>query len=122
MHLLILLHHRFKLWQVPAWFVEKLRQDFPQCTITHRDTYDDAEKYLRDAEVIFTLSLRPDQFKAAKKLKWIHCPAAAVHLLIFPELLNSEVLLTNSTQVHGATVAEQVIAMVLALSKNLHIS
>ena len=121
MNILLLLHHRFKLWQLPEWFVEKLRKDFPDSTIAYRDNYDDVEQVLRDAEIVLTLNLRPDQFKAAKKLKWIHCPAAAVHQLIFPELVNNDVVLTNGARVHGAAVAEHVIALVLALSKNLHL-
>jgi phosphoglycerate dehydrogenase-like enzyme len=120
MNLLVLLHHRFELWQVPAWFVNQLRQEFPTVTLAHRTNYDDVEQYLRDAEVVFTLSLRPDQFKAAHKLKWIHCPAAAVHQFIYPELVNSDVVLTNGRDVHGPVVAEHVMALIFALAKKLH--
>ena len=121
MKILLLLHHRFELWTLPLWFVEKLQQDFPDQKVVYRDNYDDVEQYLRDAEVALTLSLRPDQFKAATKLKWIHCPAAAVHQFGFPEFVNSDVILTNGSTVHAAAVAEHVVALILALSKNLHI-
>lgn len=121
MKLLIVLHHRFELWQVPAWFVANLRRDFPQAEIVYRDNYDTVESDIRDAEVVFTLSLRPDQFTAAKKLKWIHCPAAAVHQFSFPELISSEVILTNGRDVHGPSVAEHVMALVFAMAKNLHL-
>jgi hypothetical protein len=79
MKILLAVHHRLEMWTIPGWFVEKLRVDFPQHEFTHRDTYDNLENYIPDVEVLFTLSLRPDQFKVAKKLKWVHCPAAAVH-------------------------------------------
>jgi phosphoglycerate dehydrogenase-like enzyme len=121
MKILLLLHHRFELWTLPLWFVEKLHQDFPDHEVVYRDNYDGVEEYLRDAEVALTLSLRPDQFKAATKLKWIHCPAAAVHQFGFPEFVNSDVILTNGSTVHAAAVAEHVVALILALSKNLHI-
>ncbi|HEY1263573.1 MAG TPA: D-2-hydroxyacid dehydrogenase [Terriglobales bacterium] len=119
MNLLILLYHRFELWQVPAWFSAKLREEFRNLEVAHRDTYDGVEPYLHDAEVIFTLNLRPDQFKLAAKLKWIHCPAAAVHQFMYPELTNSDVILTNGRDVHGPVVAEHVIALIFALAKNL---
>jgi phosphoglycerate dehydrogenase-like enzyme len=122
MKLLILLYHRFELWQVPAWFVEKLHQEFPALEVSRRNTYDDVAQFLQGAEIVFTLSLRPDQFKAAPRLKWIHCPAAAVHQLIYPELVNSDVVLTNGSQIHGPVVAEHVIALILALSKDLHLA
>jgi phosphoglycerate dehydrogenase-like enzyme len=122
MKLLLALHHKLEMWTIPAWFVEKLRAEFPQFDITHRDTYDKIEDYLGDVEVLFTLSLRPDQFSVAKKLKWLHCPAAAVHQFSFPEFVNSDVILTNGRDVHGPVVAEHVMALIFAMAKNLHLS
>jgi len=119
MKLLILLHHRLDLWIVPAWFSERLRLEFLQLEVVHLSSYDGAEAELRDAEVAFTLSLRPEQFAVANKLRWIHSPAAAVHQLMFPELVNSEVIVTNGREVHGPVVAEHVIALVFALAKAL---
>jgi len=121
MKILLALHHRLEMWTIPTWFVEKLRAYFPQFEITHRDTYDKLEDYVTDAEVLFTLSLRPDQFQVAKKLKWVHCPAAAVHQFSFPEFVNSDVILTNGRDVHGPVVAEHVMALVYALAKNFHL-
>ena len=121
MKILLALHHRLEMWTIPGWFVEKLRADFPQFEFTHRDTYDHLEAYVPDVEVLFTLSLRPDQFKAAKKLEWVHCPAAAVHQFSFPEFVNSDVILTNGRDVHGPVVAEHVMALVYALAKNFHL-
>ena len=122
MKLLLALHHKLEMWTIPAWFVEKLRGEFPQFDITHRDTYDKIEDYIGDVEVLFTLSLRPDQFKVAKKLMWLHCPAAAVHQFSFPEFVNSDVILTNGRDVHGPVVAEHVMALIFAMAKNLHLS
>ena len=53
---------------------------------------------LREAEIIITWSLRPEQFTLAKNLRWIHSPAAAVHQLMFPELVWSDVVLTNARE------------------------
>src|SRR5207253_10853565 len=99
--LLILLHHRFEMWKAPEWFSERLHKDFPQLEVVHLSSYDDLEDDLRDAEIVIAWSLRPEQFKIASKLRWIHSPAAAVHQLIFPELVNSDVILTNSSQEIG---------------------
>jgi len=107
------------MWKAPAWFSERLRKEFPQLEVVHLSSYDDLESDLRDAEIVIAWSLRPEQFKIANKLRWIHSPAAAVHQLIFPELVNSDVILTNSSQVHGPVVAEHVIALLFALAKRL---
>ena len=62
MKLLIVLHHRLELWNVPSWFVEALRRDFPAVEIVHQSDYHQAEKYLPDIEVAITWSLYPVQF------------------------------------------------------------
>ena len=111
MKLLIVVHHQFDLWNVPAWFTERLSQEFPHLRITQRASYDGIEEDLRDAEIMFTISLRPEQFAATRSLRWIHAPTAAVHQLLFPELVNSDVVVTNSREVHGPVVAEHVLAL-----------
>jgi hypothetical protein len=89
MKLLIVVQHRLDLWNVPEWFGQRLSQEFPKLQITQRNSYEGVEEYLRDAEVLFTLSLRPEQFAAAAQLRWIQAPSAAVHQLLFPELVKS---------------------------------
>ena len=119
MKLLIVMHHPFDLWNVPGWFGQRLSQAFPHLKITQRDRYEGIEEHLREAEVIFTISLRPEQFAAAPKLRWIHAATAAVHQLLFAELVNSCVVVTNSREVHGPVVAEHVMALIFALAKKI---
>ena len=119
MKVLLVVHHRFDLWRLPAWFAERLRQEFPSVQIAHHDSYDGIEQDLEDADVVFTISLRPEQFAVAKNLRWIHAPSAAVHQFLFPQLVNSPVVLTNSREVHGPVVAEHVIALIFALAKKI---
>jgi phosphoglycerate dehydrogenase-like enzyme len=63
--------------------------------------------------------LRPEQVKAAKKLGWIHSPVAAVHLLMIPEIIQSDIVVTNAREINGPVVAEHVIAQIFALAKCL---
>ncbi|PYX47070.1 MAG: hypothetical protein DMG79_14825 [Acidobacteria bacterium] len=119
MKLLIVVHHRLDLWNVPSWFGERLAREFPQLQITLRDSYDGVEDHLRNAEIIYTISLRPEQFAAARNLRWIQAPTAAVHQFLFPELVKSDVVLTNSREVHGPVVAEHVMALIFALAKKI---
>jgi phosphoglycerate dehydrogenase-like enzyme len=119
MKLLIVVYHHFDLWNAPAWFAERLRIDFPRIEIVHLASYEGVEEQLRDSEIVFTISLRPEQFALAKRLRWIHAPAAAVHQLLIPEVVNSDVVVTNAREVHGPVVAEHVIALVFALAKKI---
>jgi phosphoglycerate dehydrogenase-like enzyme len=119
MKLVVALLHRFELWQAPEWFVQRLRADFPQIKIVSVPDYDTLTAEIRDAEIMLGWSLRADQFQQAKKLRWIHSTAAAVHQLMSPELAASEVVVTNARSVHGPVVAEHVLAVMLALAKHL---
>lgn len=119
MKLLILPYHRGSFWNAPPGFSERLRKEFPQLEVVHLNDDDHIERQISDAEIVVTWTLRPNQFNAAKKLRWIHSPAAAVHQLLFPELIKSDVILTNGSEVHGAMVAELVIALIFALAKKL---
>jgi phosphoglycerate dehydrogenase-like enzyme len=96
-----------------------LRQDFPALEFLDLGGYEGLDQEIADAEVLFGWSLRPQQLKAARKLRWVHSPAAAVHQLIFPEMVASDVVLTNAREVHGPVVAEHAIALLLALAKRL---
>lgn len=120
MKLLIVVYHRFDLWNAPDWFADRLCHDFSQIEIVHLRNYDGVEDELRDSEIVFTISLRPEQFAVAQKLRWIHAPAAAVDQLLIPALVKSDVVVTNAREVHGPVVAEHVIALIFALAKKIH--
>ena len=117
--LLIFVHHPFDLWNAPSWFAERLQAEFPQLKVVHLPDYKRVDAEISDAEIGIAWSIRPEQIKAAKKLRWIHSPAAAVHQLIFPELVESDLVLTNARDVHGPVVAEHVIAQIFALAKKI---
>ena len=117
--LLILTYHRLELWIAPPWFAERLRREFPDLEVDQLNSYENLEQRIADVEILFATSIRPEQFLAAKPLRWIHSQAAAVHQFMFPELVNSDVILTNARDVHAPVVAEQVIAMMFALAKQI---
>lgn len=119
MKVLIALRHPFELWNSPPWLVERLRTEFPALDITDLGGYERLGEEIIDAEVFVGWSLRPEQLAAARRLRWIHSTAAAVHQLLFPEMVASDVVLTNARDVHGPVVAEHAIALLLALAKRL---
>ena len=119
MKLLIVIHHPFALWSAPGWLGERIHREFPQIEVEQRNTYKDIAEHIRDAEIFFGWSLRVEQVRAAKKLRWIHSTAAAVHQLMSPELRSSDIIVTNARSVHGPVVAEHAIALMFALAKRL---
>ncbi|MGH9554314.1 MAG: D-2-hydroxyacid dehydrogenase [Terriglobales bacterium] len=119
MKILIALRHPFELWNSPPWLAERLRAEVPGLDVTDLGGYQGLGEAIAGAEVFLGWSLRPEQLAAARRLRWIHSPAAAVHQLMFPELVEGDVVVTNARDVHGPVVAEHAIALLLALAKRL---
>jgi D-2-hydroxyacid dehydrogenase (NADP+) len=119
MKVLIAVHHPFDQWNAPTWLPERLEAEFRQVNVVLLPDYKRVDEEIVDADIVVAWSLRPEQISNAKKLKWIHSPAAAVNQLLFRELVNSEIVLTNAREVHGPVVAEHVIALIFALAKKI---
>ncbi|HEY9289898.1 MAG TPA: D-2-hydroxyacid dehydrogenase [Microlunatus sp.] len=56
----------------------------------------------------------------ADSLRWIHVAATGVDAVLFEDLINSDVVLTNARGVFDQPIAEYVLAMILARAKQLH--
>jgi phosphoglycerate dehydrogenase-like enzyme len=117
--LLIALYHRFQPWIAPQWFSQRLRADFPQLEVVQLPNYDRVSEEIVDADLAIAWSLRGEQVAAAKKLRWIHSTAAAVHSLMTRELQASNITVTNARAVHGPVVAEHAMSLVFAMAKRL---
>ena len=117
--LLIATQHSLQLYVAPEWFAERLRIDFPEFTVVRLTNYTRITDEIVDAEIVFSQVVNREHFLAAKKLRWIHSPSAAVHQFLYPELLQSDVVLTNGREVHAPVVAEQVMAMIFALARRI---
>jgi phosphoglycerate dehydrogenase-like enzyme len=115
----ILLHDEFEMWRPPAWFVEKLRAEFPDTEVLYSAQKRDDAQALNGADVLIGWSLSPEQLRAATSLRWVYSITAAVDQFLYPELISSDIALTNAGSVHGPVVAEHAIAMLLALAKRL---
>lgn len=63
-------------------------------------------------------AVRP-AWPSADALRWVHTASAGVDRVTFPELLGSDVVLTNSRGVFDVPMAEYVLGSVLAFAKDL---
>jgi phosphoglycerate dehydrogenase-like enzyme len=86
--------------------------------VVHLPNYDRLPAELGDTDIFVGYSLRAEQLKDAKKLKWIHSTAAGVKQLMYPELRESEILVTNPIGVFSVPMAEHTIGLLLALARN----
>jgi phosphoglycerate dehydrogenase-like enzyme len=70
---------------------------------------------IADAEAYAGFGISRELFAAAPGLRWIHSAAAGVGGLLFPELLASRVIVTNSAGVHAEPIAEHALGGILRL-------
>jgi phosphoglycerate dehydrogenase-like enzyme len=73
---------------------------------------------LADAHVIFGSFTRAD-LSAAKQLRWIQWGAAGVEGILWPELVESPVVLTNMQRIYAPVISETAIALMLALARGI---
>lgn len=119
MTILVAINSAFRMWCIPAGHVEALRATFPADTILHATDDAQARALIPEADIAFAASITPDQLRAARRLQWVHCPAAGVGHLLYPEMVASAVTLTNGRGTSADTIAEHVLAVVLALFRRL---
>ena len=78
---------------------------------------------LRGADVLFVWDFFStavvQAWASADRLRWIHIASAGVDRLLFPELVDSDVVVTNSRGIFDRPIAEYVLGLVLAVAKDL---
>ncbi len=119
MKILISIHSTFAMWNIPQAYVERLRGDFPQHAFLHATGDPEALAVMPEAEAAFMGTIQREQFLAARTLRWVHSPAAGVGGMLFPELVASPVIITNSRGMSADTIAEHVLAVTLAIFRRL---
>jgi phosphoglycerate dehydrogenase-like enzyme len=73
---------------------------------------------LESTEVILG-GISREEFRMARNLRWIQATGAGVDGLLFPELVESDVILTNASGVHPIPIAEHTFALILAITRGL---
>lgn len=74
---------------------------------------------IRDAEVYCGFGIPREAFVAGRALRWVHSGAAGVGSTLFPEMRESDVVLTNSAGLHAEPLAEHAVALMLHFSRGL---
>ena len=115
--LLLCVWHRFTLWRPPADVAVHVRQRYPEMRVVHLPTYDLMDAELPDTDIFVGWSLKPEQFRHARKLKWLHATAAGVDQLMRDDIRRSPVVITNSSSVLTLPMAEHTLALMLALAR-----
>lgn len=110
------------VWSLPATQVDRLRRDFPAVRFVSPPARDDVPGLLADADVVLGWAVTRETFPLARRLRWVHLTAAGVGTALFPELIESDVVLTNARGLHAAAMAEHAIGLMLTFARKLHLA
>lgn len=81
----------------------------------------DAMRHAADADVIAGFPWQiPPLIPAAKNLKWIHSFSAGVDRLLAPEIIDSSVIVSNSSGIHAVPIAEHILGFMLIFTRRLY--
>ena len=117
--LVLCVHHPFTLWRLPKELPARIKQRWPGMRVVALENYDRLAEELADADVYVGFWARSEQFRVARKLRWVHATAAGVSQLLHPEFVASDVVLTNARGVNAIPIGDHTLGVILAFSRHL---
>ena len=79
---------------------------------------DDAREHWPDTEVAMGIIDR-ETFPTARNLRWLHSTAAGADMLMYPEMVDSDVVLTGEKGLVGEHLADHAFGLLLTLTRQL---
>jgi phosphoglycerate dehydrogenase-like enzyme len=119
LEVLISIQQRVPQWQIPEAAARALMSRFPEVTFTYAENAVERSAALATAEVAYTWTLSAAELAIAPHLRWVHTSAVAVETLCLSELAARGVRVSNTRGVQATPIAEHVLALLLALAKQL---
>ena len=98
---------------------EKLKQAIPDIEVHLCPTVGEAMEVIGDADAAFG-DIVPELFQRAHNLKWIACPQAGPPAGYYHrELIEGDVLVTNTREIYNDHIGAHIMAFVLAFARGL---
>lgn len=109
----------FSLWNMSDERVQDLKRSFPDIQFVHVTDPAGLAREIVDADALCSLRMTSELFRAARRLNWIHSSAAGIGGLMIPEVLASDVLITNARGIYSPVIAEHTLGVILVFSRRL---
>jgi len=110
--------HPFTEWRPKPLLAESIRARYPEMRVLHLPNYETLPQQLPDTTIFVGYSLRAEQLVHARELQWIHSTAAGVAQLMYPELRQSGITVTNASGIFSVPMAEHTMGLILAMARN----
>ncbi len=83
---------------------------------------DEVMEAIREAEIYFGFGIPRLLFHETTQLRWVHSAAAGVGTSLYAEMVESDVLFTNSAGIHAIPIAEYIVGGVLHFLRGFDMS
>src|SRR5262245_39431730 len=90
----------------------------PMAVVNARDEAH-AVAEIADADALFGY-LTPVLLAAARRLRWAQSPTASMEKYLYPELVESPIIVTNMRGIFSDVIADHVFGFILCFAKNFH--
>src|SRR5271169_774733 len=120
MQVVAFFHLKEVRWSLPDPTLASWRERYPRLDVVSVEDEAELPAALADAEVFVGWRVPPEHFAAARRLRWLHSASAGIDDCLFPALVASDVVLTNSTGLHSVCIPEHVLGQMLVLARNFH--
>lgn len=114
--------HDPPVWTLPAAQVRRLAERLPDVEVVDARTDDDRRREIPGADVLLATRLSRDEARSAGRLKWIQSTAVGVDGLLVPEVIQSDIVVTNVRGVHSESIAEHALMLALAVRRGLYVA
>jgi len=96
--------------------MELIRSRGPNVQLTIPTNAGELNSLLAEADVVFG-ALNAEMFAKAKRLRWLQATEAGMETVLFPELVKSDVVVTNMARMFAPAISESAIGMLLSLTR-----
>ncbi len=97
--------------------IDRLNQEFPDLQVALCADQSRLAEHLSGAQGIIGRGLTADLISQFPEIRWAHSPGAGVDSFLFPEMIDSDITVTNNSGVHASTIAEHLLGMMLAFTR-----
>lgn len=104
------------MWETGPGMAERVRSQAPEYDVALATEPDRLLREIADADAAFG-RLPKEPFLAAKRLRWVQSIGVGFETMLYPEMIQSDVIITNTAGAFDAAMAEHAFALLLALTR-----
>ncbi len=100
-------------------YVDRIRTTYPDLEVVVCTDRARLPEVMPGAQALIGWGLSPELLRKLPDLRWFYSGGAGVDGVLFPELVESDIVVTNNSGVHAPHMAEYLLGMMLAFARGL---